>query len=145
MKFNPKKELFLFGFISNGQLNYCDPNRVKEGIAGLEGKTVIVYIIPEDKDRSIKQNAYYWANVINPIQQFLLENFGEKHSKQDIHDYNCNLFCSVKMKSKTFLGELITTIDDKRSSAMTISEFSEFQEKVEQHWAEKGVVFCAAL
>lgn len=68
-------------------------NRIREAIASYEGKTLTLTLKVRRKERSTKQNSYYWAVIVVIWKRLIQDEWGEFFTSQEVHEflkYNCN-------------------------------------------------------
>jgi len=80
-----RKKTRFFDIIRNGKLSPHIAKNIRQLLADLEGKEVIISIKLGSK-RSDKQNKYYWSGVI-PYVREVFENGGSVISEDEAHDY----------------------------------------------------------
>lgn len=96
-----------------------------------------VYIKPRKRTRSLDQNAYYWAAVVQPFTDWLRLNYGDsKIDKEQAHEMLKVKILGLTEKQIPNSGESVTIIP--RSKTLTVEEFSEYIEKCAAWLAE----FC---
>jgi hypothetical protein len=96
-----------------------------------------VYIKPRKRTRSLNQNSYYWAAVVQPFTDWLRENYGDsKIDKEQAHEMLKVKVLGLEQKEIPGKSESVTIIP--RSKTLTVEEFSEYIEKCAAWLAE----FC---
>lgn len=91
--------------VKNGSFSR-NMNRIREAIRSYEGKTITLTIKVKRKQRSVKQNSYYWAVIVVIWRKIIQDEWGEFYSAADTHEflkYNCNYVEKVN----TDTGEVI--------------------------------------
>lgn len=95
------------------------------------------YLKPRKRTRSLDQNAYYWAAVVQPFTDWLRENYGDsKIDKEQAHEMLKVKVLGLTEKQIPGSDETITIIP--HSKTLTVEEFSEYIEKCAAWLAE----FC---
>lgn len=105
----------------------------------LNTSEVMVTIEKYFDKRSLKQNAYYWGVVIPYVYNFYKDAYGEKLTKEEIHNYHLSKIAGHKVKMIEVLGEVIISNDGKSTSQMNTREFGDFIEKTHKFWAENDL------
>lgn len=102
---------------------------LKEYLTKLEGKKVMVTIQVEKSKRSLDQNALYWfwLNIISNDQG---------NTANELHDIFRRLFLPPIFIE--YKGQKIKV--PRSTTELSISEFSEYLERVNQEAAELGIV-----
>lgn len=96
-----------------------------------------VYIKPRKRTRSLDQNAYYWAAVVQPFTDWLRLNYGDsKIDKEQAHEMLKVKILGLTEKQIPNSGESVTIIP--RSKTLTVEEFSEYIDQCAAWLAE----FC---
>jgi hypothetical protein len=101
-------------------------NRIKDAIATFEGKTVTLSIKALGKERTPKQNGYYWAVIIIIWQKIIQDEWGEFLSINEVHEflkYNCNYIEQVDEET----GQYVRL--GKSTTENTTTDQEEFHEK----------------
>lgn len=88
--------------------------------------------------RSLGQNNYYWGVVIPTIRAWNKETTGESISPEQVHAFNLIHIMGDEPKIEEVMGRQVVTLSIKSSSKMNTKEFSEFIEKIQAHYDEKG-------
>jgi hypothetical protein len=113
---------------------------MKPILESMEGKELVVTLSEYQTKRTVQQNRWYWGVVIPTIIRFLLEESSREYTKEDIHDYMVTELLRPRINTRDILDRQVITYEVKRVSAMTTKEFADFVEKIQQHWAERGLV-----
>ncbi len=124
--------------ISDSKIVFQSESDAKNIISNFEGEDVLITLNKFRSKRSLAQNSYYWGVIIPTVQQYIFDNMGENYSKEDIHSFHLSRIAGVKVETKEFLGELIMSVDGKRTSDMDVEQFTEFVNKLQLFWSEKG-------
>lgn len=123
-------EKILITGITNGVL--IDADQFKENLKFFEGKKVDV-IIKNHKDKATSpQLRYFFGVVFRKISDYM-ESYGENHSYEEIYDYykNKGYFGYMKMFDEPVPQGL---------SRCSTQQASEAKERIQQEWAEKGLI-----
>ena len=102
------------------------------------GKPIVVSVQVLRKNRSARQNRYYWGCVIPMIRAFHLNNTGELLSPDEVHVFNISCVIGEKPTVKEVMGQEVILMTYKKSSQMTTTEFNEFTEIIRKYWADRG-------
>lgn len=108
--------------------------------AQLQGKAnepVDVTVIFGKVPRSLAQNRYLWGVVYPTIRQHLRELTGDDFTSDEIHAYNMTKIQGIKTEVKVIAGEEYIYLRDKKSSEMSIEEFTTMVDNIIQYSAEK--------
>lgn len=103
---------------------------LKETIGQFNDKEITITIEKKKKKRSTLQNSFYWGVVIQIFQAAIYEQWGEKHSINEVHEFlKQNLHFSEKVNEST--GEIIrlaksTTTDSTTDFMGYLEEISKF-------------------
>lgn len=101
-------------------------NRIREAMASFNEKTVILTIQVQGKERTPKQNSYYWAVIVVIWQKLIETEWVEFFTLKEVHEflkYNCNYMEKVNEET----GEFIHFAKSTKSNTTTDQE--EFHEK----------------
>ena len=60
---------------------------LQQAIEQYEGKDITITIDRKKKSRTTHQNRYYWGVIIPLIQAAILTEWGERKSKEEIHEF----------------------------------------------------------
>ena len=113
------------GEVKEGKLLFQDKDLLKTHIESLEGKEVDVVIRRHRKERSHRQNRYYWVAVVGiPAQHF-------GYLPEEMHDAFKMLFLRWEWEGKRSKVRSTTQL--------TTVEFSEYVEKCRQWCAEQDI------
>ena len=88
--------------------------------------------------RSTAQNNYYWGVVIPTIRAWQKETTGVCPSPEQVHAYNLIHVMGDEPKIEEVMGRQVVTLSIKSSSKMNTKGFSDFVEKIQAHYDEKG-------
>ena len=88
--------------------------------------------------RSVSQNNYYWGVVIPTIRAWHKEQTGDKLSPEQVHAFNLIHIMGDEPKIQEVKGRQVVTLSIKSSSKMNTKEFSDFVEKIQAFYDEKG-------
>lgn len=86
------KQFEIITDIKNGSFSR-NINRIREAIASFNGKTVTLTIKVNSKERSVKQNRYYWGVIVVIWTKLIQDEWGDFYSSKETHEflkYNCN-------------------------------------------------------
>lgn len=121
-------------------VNLSDPSVKRQMMAEIGRLTGLYeyYLKPRKRTRSLDQNAYYWAAVVQPFTDWLRETYGDSQvDKEQAHE-----MLKVKilgLQERQIEGETISLIP--RSRTLTVEEFGEYIEKCAAWLAE----FCEII
>lgn len=123
-------EKILITGITNGVLT--DPEQFKINCQYFEGKKVDVIIKNHVDKSSNPQKRYFFGVVFRMIADYM-DSYGETHSYEEIYDYykNKGYFGYMKMFDEPVPQGL---------SRCTTQQASEAKERIQQEWAEKGLI-----
>jgi hypothetical protein len=114
------KKVEVVSTVVNGNLKR-NRNAIKKVIEQFEGKTILLTIKLNRKQRSNNQNNYYWGVIIPIWKDILLKEWGDFYSSQETHDflkYNCNF--NERVNKNT--GEIIRVSKSTQSNSTTEQE-----------------------
>lgn len=117
------------GYIKDGKLKLHSKEHFQKVIAGMEGQ-VMVSIESMRSQRTDRQNAWYWGQVLPLIAEFT------GHTSEELHEIYKRMFLPkrvVKYKDKEIVMAGSTT-------TQSISEFGEYIERILAEAASLGVV-----
>lgn len=103
---------------------------LNEAIQQHDGKEITITIQRKRKTRSNLQNAFYWGCVIPIFQLAILEQWGERKSINEVHEFlKQNLHFTEKVNEST--GEIIrlaksTTVDSTVDFMVYLEEIGKF-------------------
>jgi hypothetical protein len=123
------------GIVYNGAVAFPDTvmqNLYSNWIQGLEGKDISVTVKKYRKDRSDRQNNWYWGVVI----QMITDETG--YEKDEVHEYLKSLFLTEKRVIVNNEGEVLELEMIKSSARLTTTEFIEYGQKC-QRWAAENL------
>jgi len=80
------KEIKFFSKVTNGKLAEGVSITIRDLIAKMEGKNLVITIKEQGKRRSQQQNDFMWGFVIPPIKQ-MFEDAGTPCTPDDVHAY----------------------------------------------------------
>lgn len=104
------------------------------------GKQLVVKIKERVKKRSEAQNRFYWGCAIPTIKAFLKNTEGKTYTSDQLHIYNLTSVLGEKPVITDIMGVQVVAFEVKRSSEMTTTEFKEFVEELQAHWAVRGCI-----
>lgn len=128
-----------FGNIKDGKLSLANRKRFEQEIAGCKDGPVEL-IIKKKNRRSLLQNNFYWAVVVQEVRLGLLE-IGYRMTNEETHYFLKQKFNPVEIPNAE--GEAIQVPGS--TTTLNKSEFSEYVERIAQ-WASEylGVVIPPA-
>lgn len=115
--------------VENGVIK-TNRKALNEAIQQHDGKEITITIQRKRKTRSNSQNAFYWGCVIPIFQLAILEQWGERKSINEVHEFlKQNLHFTEKVNEST--GEIIrlaksTTVDSTTDFMVYLDEISKF-------------------
>jgi len=123
-------EKLLITGIKNGVLT--DPEQFKINCQYFEGKKVDVIIKNHADKATNPQMRYFFGVVFRKISDYM-DKYGESHSYEELYDYykNKGYFGYMKMFDEPVPQGL---------SRCTTQQASEAKERIQQEWAEKGLI-----
>jgi len=129
------KRLLASGSVEVGKLALDSTDRFKEGLRQFDGCRVLVDVKKET--RNLRQNALYfvWVGIISSELGWDRE-YTHVYNK---HEYN--LKTTIITDRKT--GEMMEVQYAGDTHDMAYDEFSEFMNRVQIGWAEKGIVLSS--
>lgn len=96
------------------------------------------YLKPRKRTRSLDQNAYYWAAVVQPFTEWLREAYGDTQiDKEQAHEM---LKVKVLGLTEKQVGDEVLRLVP-RSKTLTVEQFGEYIEKCAAWLAE----FCEII
>jgi len=104
-----------------------------------QGKKVELNLTKPKRNRSQKQNRWYWGVAVLAVQLGIKEQTGVLHDKELIHATILNAVGGIKMETVNIMGMNVIKVEQKRTSNMSTTEFNQFKESVQLHFAEKGI------
>lgn len=116
-------------------VTFSNPYITGPQLFGKAGQEVDVTLIFGKVPRSAAQNRYLWGVVYPVLQKQLLEITGEHFEPAELHTYNLQKIQGKKMEWKSIAGVEVLFIEDKKSSDMTVEEFSIMVENIIQYAA----------
>jgi hypothetical protein len=128
------------GKIENGKLVFYNEQILELQIKSLEGKDVSIKIEKVKRKRSDRQNRWYWGVAIPTIINGIKEQNGETLDKETAHALALNITDGLKLESKMLFGYNVIEVKQKRTSDMTVEEFSEFYQKLQNAFAERDII-----
>lgn len=75
-----------FSRVTNGKLSDGVSITIRQLIASMEGKNLVITVKEQGKRRSDQQNAFYWGVVIPAVKQ-MFEDAGTPCTPEDIHSF----------------------------------------------------------
>lgn len=115
--------------VENGKLK-TNRKALSEAIEQYNGKEITITIQRKKKTRSNLQNAFYWGCVVPIFKAAIYEQWGERQSTQEIHEFlKQNLHFIEKVNEST--GEIIrlaksTTVDSTVDFMVYLEEIRKF-------------------
>ena len=118
------------GIVKAGK--FCPDDIVKHRawLAKVEGRRVIESIKREQTGRTMSQNRYYWGVVLAVLSEW------SGHESEELHEHLTDKFLARDQKTLPS-GEVMTPA--RRTSTLTIEEFSAYVDRVVRWAAEQGV------
>jgi|TARA_R100000742_G_C4279588_1_gene104611 hypothetical protein len=126
--------------VEQGQIIFSNREILELQIQSLEGKNIIVKLQKFVKKRSDRQNRWYWGVAIPTIIRGIEQQNGEVLDKGTAHALALNITDGIKLESKMLFGYNVIEVKQKRTSDMTVEEFSEFYKKLQKAFAEKDII-----
>ena len=102
-------------------------------------KDIEISIKKHRRSRSGRQNRWYWGVAVPTVQSGIKEQTGIVYDKDTIHALILNSVGAISMETKNIMGMNVIEVKQKRTSDMSVEEFSEFFMLIQQHFAEKGI------
>lgn len=131
------KEARFFSKVTNGKLAEGVSITIRQLIAGMEGKNLVITIKEQGKRRSERQNAYYFGVVIPAIKE-LFEAAGTSLTPEDVH-------CFLKEHVAGMMKVILLPDGGRRaivesSTKLTTVQWEEYMDKIRAWAAQWGVV-----
>jgi len=132
------------------QNNYNVKARISpdgKGLSFLHAEALAIEFLPsqnEDVDvtlifgkvkRSLAQNRWLWGVAYVVIRHEMREKFGDDMPAEVIHAHNLQIIQGVQLNWSTINGREVLVVDDKKSSNMSVEEFSSLVEKLVDWYA----------
>lgn len=115
--------------VKNGRLQAY--KRFIEVLKEFEGKSIELVIKTKRKYRSNDQNRYYFGVVVPLIKKRIEDDFGERMTKEEVHEFLKGKF-NMEEKASQVTGELLHL--PKSTTALSTTEFMEYV-KIIRAWA----------
>ncbi len=95
--------------------------------------------------RSLAQNRYLWGVCYVVIHNELKNRTGENMPAEVIHAHNLQVIQGVKVASSVISGQTVLIVKDKKSSDMTVEEFTEMITKLKDWYAINQDIFIPEM
>lgn len=118
------------------QLKIYDHPHVVNELMKFEGQEISITIEKANKQRSPKQNRYFWL-LVTIIQREWLNQTGEYFSNEEIHNYILQNIAKPKFTTKEVMGTTIIMYAEKSTSKMSKQEFNHLKEQMQGHFKAK--------
>ncbi|MCA9496799.1 MAG: hypothetical protein KC589_07670 [Nanoarchaeota archaeon] len=118
------KKISINSNVENGLLK-SNKKAIRTAIESFEGKQIRITIERKRKVRSTPQNRYYWGVVIPLIQSSFVDTWGERKTKEEIHEFLKREFQFTEYVNEN-TGEIIKV--GKSTTENTTVEFEEFMD-----------------
>ena len=133
---NKKKQVEVKAYVDERGLIRM-PREFTEGVAAMfSGKEVVITVSDTAKKRSVDQNAYYFAAIVQPITERFNE-LGERFEPDQVHEilkYKFLRVCEVDEETAEVKAEYV-----KSTSSLKTYEFSFYLEDCIRYAAELGI------
>ncbi len=106
-------------------------NALATSIKEFEGKDITITIERKKKNRSIMQNSYYWAVIVPLIDNAIRESWGERYSREQIHEL-LKKECNYVERHNESTGEIIKV--SQTTTNLSTIQFEEYEESC-RRWA----------
>lgn len=126
--------------VLEGGISPLSSNTAKRMLKLFEGFDVIITVEKYRKDRSSRQNRYYWGVVIPLFMKFHKDNTGERLSKEVAHQYICQNILGAELVEKEVSGLKVYVFEFKRLSECSTVEFEDRMEIIRQYFSPLGLV-----
>jgi hypothetical protein len=138
-----KNEVSLIGEVTQeGELIFVNSESyVDNSLYNLRGKEVWIKVSEITEKRSLQQNKLYWGSIIPQIVEFHKETQGEQINPQTIHAFLIQNIAGFELKTQIIFGKEFFSFEKNRSSKMTTVEFTEYIEKIIDHFSKLGLIF----
>ncbi len=124
------------GLVKDGKIPHEMSLAIRDVIRRFEGKRVKVTIGKFKRQRSRRQNAYYWGVVLKYVHEMFLE-FGNDVSSDDTHEYLKEHIGKLFKDIEGPGGEIRTIV--RSSTELSTSEWEDFMEKIRAWAASVGL------
>ena len=111
--------------------------RLVEAVTRLDGKTLIVSLKEQKRNRSLNQNAFYWGVVIPAVTQ-MFRDAGNYLDPEETHEFLKHQVGKLSRVVVTPDGEVIKTVGS--TSKLSKMEFEVYQEQIRAWAAQWGCV-----
>jgi hypothetical protein len=138
-----KNEVSLIGEVTQeGELIFVNSESyVDNSLYNLRGKEVWIKVLEIIEKRSLQQNKLYWGSIIPQIVEFHKETQGEQINPQTIHAFLIQNIAGFELKTQIIFGKEFFSFEKNRSSKMTTVEFTDYIEKIIDHFSKLGLIF----
>lgn len=117
-----------------------NPEFCKRALRPLLEKELEIVVKKHRRLRSNAQNRWLWGVAYVTIKQWYKETQGEDITSEEIHAHNLSSIQGYRYDVKEILGEEVLIMEGKRTSKMSVEEFQQMMEKLQQYYAERGLV-----
>jgi hypothetical protein len=119
-----------FARSENKRLVFANNRIVESYLASVDKKELYVTIERVRGIRTLNQNSWLWGVVYKTIADWC------GHTEDDVH-----LFCKKKFLKRKFKKVLGEELEEERSTShLSKTEFSDYVEQIRAHFAEDGVI-----
>ena|SRR3990167_689339 len=121
-----REQTFFTDVLHDGKIQANISFQIKEALKPMEGKRIFLKIGIARKIRSLNQNKYYWAIIVEYCRQGIMEQWGENITKDQAHNLlkqNCNFIKKINEESDGNFKIPIPT------HILTTTEFCEYTER----------------
>ncbi len=123
------------GLVTDGKIPIEMSLAIRDVIRRFEGKRIKVTLAKYKRQRSRRQNAYYWGVIIVHIFDMFVE-YGNDVSKDDVHQFLKSEVGKLYKEIEGPGGEVHTII--RSSTELSTSEWEDFTEKCRAWAASMG-------
>ncbi len=123
--------------VSNGKLNKYVQMAIVSCISDYEGKKIKIVIGELKRERSLKQNAFWWSAMIPLIRSWLMEQ-GIVFDAETTHEFCCTHIW--KHTTVTLMPDGTPYEHRLSSTKLNTNQWEEFMEITRAWFAERGLV-----
>lgn len=106
----------------------------------LGNKDLLITIEEFSAKRTLRQNNWLMGVAYPLIIEFIEQTEGEARTKAEIHAYNMQEVQGYKTKIVNVMGRDVIDFGEMSSSSWSKKQFSEAKEKLQNHFAKKGLM-----
>lgn len=118
--------------VVNGTLKQ-NRTRIKDAIEAFEGRDIVLTLKRRSKQRSLNQNAYYWAVLIPLTYEGIKNTWGDVYDNKQVHDFLKGKFLFTERYNEQ-TGEVVQL--PKSTTENTTIEQEEYHTEIRQFLKE---------